>query len=126
MAFEPKVLLTINLEGGTLIKGKKEIRKYNLTKKDLFPRQKFSDNEGNKVLESGKYEYIPTKPETIKKKIVLCKEAYEYMTSSAMPEFFHDQKKWRKMSEKDRLEIHLARICEHNKGIDFSYQIIDD
>ena len=126
MAFEPKILLTISMEGGTLIKGKREIRKWYLTKKELFPKQKFSQNEGSRVLKSGKYEYIPTKPEIIKKKIILCKEAYDYMTSSAMPDFYHDQKRWRKMSAIERLEIHLARICEHNNGIEFTYQIIKD
>lgn len=126
MNTSPKVLLTINLEGGTLIKGTPEVRKYYLTKKDMFPKQKFKGNEGNKIIKSGKYTYVPTRPSEAKKKIVLCKDAYDYMTSSACPEWFKNQKIWRKMPTLSRLEAHLYRTTEHYRGLSFSYQILED
>lgn len=126
MSFEPKILLTINLEGGTLIKGEPEIRKYYLTKKDLFPNQKFKGNEGNKVIRSGKYVYTPVTQSGAKQKITLCKDAYDYMTSSVCPEWFINVKEWRKMSPIQRLETHLARTTLHFNGKSFTYQIIED
>ena len=47
MNTEPKILLTINLEGGILLKGEPELRKYYLTKKDLKENDfKIGDTEG--------------------------------------------------------------------------------
>lgn len=126
MNTEAKVLLTISLEGAALIKGKPEVRKYYLTKKDLFPNQEFKGNNGDKVIKSGKYTYTPTTPSEAKQKIVLCREAYDYMTSPACPEWCHSQKDWRKMDETQRLEQHLARICQHLNGKSFTYQIVND
>jgi len=134
MNTEAKILLTINLEGGILLKGEPEVRKYYLTKKDLFPSQKFKGDSGNKVVRSGKYTYVPTMQSEAKQKITLCKEAYEYMTSpSEIPTWFIPYKpakerfkEWRKLSETQRLELHLARTCRHFNGKSFSYQIIDE
>lgn len=126
MNTEPKILLTINLEGGTLIKGEPEIRKYYLTKKDLFPNQRFKNGEGNKIIRSGKYMYTPTTQSEVKQKITLYKDAYDYMTSEACPEWFHNVKEWRKMSPIQRLETHLARTTLHFNGKSFTYQIIED
>lgn len=134
MNTEPKILLTINLEGGTLIKGEKEIRKYYLTKKDLFPNQKFKGDAGNKVIKSGKYAYTPLIQSEAKQKITLCKEAYEYMTSPLeVPSWYipfksrkERERTWRKLSETERLEQHLARTCLHFHGKSFTYQIVDE
>ena len=126
MSFEPKILLTINLEGGTLIKGEPEIVKYYLTKKDLFPNQKFKGTEGKKVVRSGKYIHTPYTQSEVKQKITLCKEAYDYMTSVACPEWFKNVKEWRRLAPIQRLEQHLARTTEHFNGKSFTYQIIED
>lgn len=124
--YTPKILLTIDLEGGALIKGKPEVKKYYLTKKDLFPSQSFRGNEGDKVIRSGKYKYTPLTPSVAKRKITLCKEAYDYMTSSICPEWYHNQKEWRKATPQQRLELHLARTCKHYGGKSFTYQLIND
>ena len=133
MNTEPKILLTINLEGGILLKGEPEVRKYYLTKKDLFPSQKFKNNSGNKVIRSGKYVHIPTTQSEAKQKITLCAAAYEYMTSKEMPSWFAANKplkvrfkEWSALEEKQRLELHLARTCRHFGGKSFTYQIIDE
>lgn len=130
---EPKILLTITMEGGSFTKGEKEIRKYLLTKKDLFPKQRFKENEGKKVIKVGKYAYYPAIPTEVKRKITMCKEAYDYMTSREVPDWFIAYKpmkvrlkEWGSLTETARLEMHLSRTCLHFGGKSFSYQIIDD
>ena len=85
MNTEPKILLTIYMEGGVLLKGEPEVRKYALTKKELFPNQKFKNKEGNKVIKKGKYIFTPTIPSTATRKITMCKDAYDYFISPACP-----------------------------------------
>lgn len=134
MSNEPKILLTINLEGGILLQGEKEVRKYILTKKDLFPNQKFKENNGNKIIKSGKYIHIPTTQSEAKQKITMYQEAYDYMTSTTeVPVWFMEykprkerEKLWRKFTDAERLEHHLARTCLHFGGKSFTYQIIDE
>lgn len=124
MNTEIKILLTINLEGGLLIRGEKEVRKYFLTKKDLFPKNYKGD--GNKVIKSGKYVYVHTKPNSVKQTIKLCRDAYDYMISPITPSWYHSQKEWKKMTETQRLEMNLARTAKHFGGKSFTYQIVDD
>ena len=126
MDFSPKILLTIIMEGGTLEKGEPEVRKYYLTKKDMFPSQKFKGNEGDKVIKSGKYKYTPTVSKDAIRKISLCESAYDYMTSPSCPEWYHNIKEWKKMSPIQRLEMHLARTCRHYGGKSYQYKIIDE
>lgn len=133
MNTEPKILLTINLEGGILLRGEPEVRKYYLTKKDLFPSQKFKNGSGNKVIRSGKYVHIPTIQSEAKQKVTMCAEAYEYMTSLEVPSWFIPYKPnkeriktWKALDETARLELHLARTCRHFGGKSFTYQIIDE
>lgn len=133
MNTEPKILLTINLEGGVLLRGEREVCKYYLTKKDLFPNQKFKGNTGNKVIKSGKYVHTPLIQSEAKQKITLCKDAYDYMTSLEIPKWFMPYKQlkvrlkeWSALTPEQRLETHLKRTCEHFGGKSFTYQIIKD
>ena len=133
MNTEPKILLTINLEGGILLRGEPEVRKYYLTKKDLFPNQKFKGTSGNKVIRSGKYIHTPLHQSEAKQKITLCKDAYDYMTSLEIPKWFMPYKQlkarlkeWAALTPTQRLEAHLTRTCEHFRGKSFTYQIIED
>jgi len=133
MNTEPKILLTINLEGGVLLRGEPEVKKYYLTKKDLFPSQKFKGDTGKKVIRSGKYVHIPVTQSEAKQKVTMCKEAYDYMTSNEVPSWFvpykplrERQKTWGNLTETARLELHLARTCRHFGGKSFTYQIIDE
>jgi hypothetical protein len=123
---EVKILLTINLEGGTLEKGEPIKGKYYLSKKDLFPWQKFKGNEGQKIIKSGKYSHTPLIPKDAKKRIKLTKDAYDYMTSVSCPDWFKNPKVWKKMKPEERLELHLARICRAENGKSFSYEIVPD
>lgn len=134
MNTETKILLTINLEGGTLLKGESEVKKFYLTKEDLFPNQKFKGDAGKKIVRSGKYVSTTYISSVAKQKINICREAYDYMTSpDEIPTWFipfkprkERERTWRKMSESERLEQHLARTCLHFGGKSFSYQIVED
>lgn len=123
---EAKILLTIYSGGGAFKKGKPETKKYQLTKKELFPSQKFKKGEGNKVIKKGTYKIIPLIPIPTTQRITMCKDAYDYFTSSQCPEWYHNIKEWRKMPPKQRLELHLARTCAHFRGNSFTYQIIEE
>ena len=126
MNTEPKILLTVYTEGGTLLRGEPEVRKYYLTKKDLFPNQKFKNDDGNRVIKRGKYKFTPITTSIATRKITMCKEAYDYFISSACPEWFKNVKEWRKMSEEQRLKAHLTRTSLNFGGKSFTYQIIED
>lgn len=126
MNTEPKILLTINLEGGTLVKGEPEVKKYYLTKKDMFPHQKFKGDSGDKIIRSGKYVIYPLVSSEAKQKITLCKDAYDYMTSPICPSWYFNIKEWKRMNATQRLELNLARTCHHFNGKSFTYQIVDD
>ena len=130
---ETKILLTINLEGGILLKGEPELRKYYLTKKDLFPSQKFKGDAGKKVIKSGKYIYTPTTQSVAQQSIKMSRDAYNYMTSTEVPGWFIPfkpikarAKEWSSLTPKQRLELHLARTCRHFNGKSFTYQIVND
>ncbi len=130
---ETKILLTINLEGGILLKGEPEVKKYYLTKKDLFPSQKFKGDSGKKVIRSGKYVHIPTTQSVAQQSIKMCRAAYDYMISLEVPNWFSPYKpmkarlkEWSNLTPTQRLELHLARTCRHFNGKSFTYQIVED
>lgn len=125
MGYEPKILLTIELEGGTLIKGESEERSYTLLKKDLFASLKHT-KQGNKVAEKGVYKHTPVYSKPAYQKIKMSYEAYKYMCSPECPKWFKNVKMWRKLTEETRLEHHLSRTCEHFGGKSYTYVIFDD
>ena len=89
--------------------------------------KKYSKNnpEGKEVVKKGKYTYTPLYAIPAMKKINLCKEAFEYMTSSEAPEWIK-KGEWDRMSKKQRLDAHMSRLCEANNGISYSYIILED
>lgn len=121
---EIKILLTINLEGGTLIKGQKEVRKYYLTKKDLYPSQNFKGESGKKIIKSGKYTITPLIQSAATQRIKMTVDAYNYMTSAESPSWYF-KKDWKNLSEEDRLKLHLARTCNHFNGKSFTYEVLE-
>jgi len=123
---DPKVLLTVILEGGTLHRVVNESKKWYLTKKDLNPKRTFTGDDGNKIVKSGKYRSYSLVPVDCNLKTTLTKDAYDYMTSSYVPDWYPNKKAWGRMSAKERLEAHLSRICLSHRGKSFTYQIIDN
>ena len=59
--------------------------------------------------------------------INMSEEAYEYMTSQACPEWYPlGIGKWKRLSKKERLELHLERTCKALNGVSYSYVVFGD
>ena len=125
MAYEPKILLTIKLEGGSLHRGDVE---------DVYVE--FRTKRGH-LAKKKEYSYRPLVANEATLSCKLCKEAYEYMTNSKeCPSWFvkggsannlgFAAKMWKKLSNAERLEAHLTRLCEYYDGKSFTYEILED
>ena len=126
MNYSPKISLTIELEGSTLVrKSEPEIVKYSITKRDLEPNKKWKSKDGLKVVRKGTFKHHPLIAKPASHHINICVEAYRYMTSNEYP-YWAKPKVWAMMSETQRLEAHLQRICEHVGGKSFTYEILGD
>ena len=120
-----KVLLTINeIEGATLHSSGKSKIPYVIRKKDLYAKE-YTGKDANKIIRKGFRKVNNVEALPVSKSIKLTVDAYNYMTSRESPEFYM-KKNWNLLSEKQRLEIHLQRLCEHNGGKSFTYSILDD
>lgn len=62
---------------------------------------------------------------TAKQVLHISQEAYEYMVGQDCPPNT-DNKRWRTMSKKQKIDIHMKQICEHLGGLSYSYVILDD
>lgn len=59
----------------------------------------------------------------------MSEEAYDYMISSSCPDWYLMRggiSKWKKLSPKERLELHLDRTCKSLGGISYTYAIFGD
>ena len=73
--------------------------------------------------------FYTKKREPAQQVIKMSPDAYEYMISSACPEWFIPQggiSKWKKMSIEQRLEAHLERTCKALRGISYTYVVFND
>lgn len=121
---ETKIVLNIVLKGATMVKRETpDIIKWELTKKDID--SKYKGNDKNKVVKKGKrvhYTY-DIKPATLHTNISL--DAYNYFVSDEFPAF-SNRKVWSQLSSKARLEAHLQHLCDHHRGISYTYEILKD
>lgn len=121
-----KISLTIVLKGSTLVrKSEPEVIKYTITKRDLEPHKKWRGKDGLEVVKKGEYKWYPRIPKPATQHINMNVDAYNYMTSSECP-YWAKPKVWATMSETQRLEAHLQRVCEHVGGKSFTYEVLED
>lgn len=121
-----KISLTINLEGGTLVrKSEPEVIKYTVTAKDIEPSKKWRGKDGLKVVSKGTHKHYSLVAKPASQHINMTEEAYKYMISSECP-YWSKPKVWNNLSEKERLEAHLQRIAEHLGGTVISYKVFED
>ena len=120
-----KVLLTINgIEGATLhSKGKSKIP-FVIRKKDLYAKE-YTGKDADKIIRRGARRVINYDVVPASKSIKLTVDAYNYMTSSERPEWYQ-KKDWGLLSPTQRLELHLQRTCEHERGKSFTYNVLED
>ena len=101
---------------------------FNITKADIHwqnHHKNYKGSDGNKIVRKGirkiwDFEVIPCS-----KSIKMTYDAYEYMTSTEMPAWYH-KKDWRRLTPTQRLELHLQRTCDANNGTSFTYSILED
>lgn len=103
----------------------KSRKKWFITKQDVAKRR-LDPREGSTVLRKGEYvsddyEYVPCS-----QRINMTGEAYEEFTSNRKPYWFKNPYDWMKKTETERLELHLARICNSLNGTSFTYSVFDD
>lgn len=124
-----KILLTISgIEGATLHKVGSYKIQYSLTKEDLHFKnhgKKYTKEDKDKIVYKGvrkcdRYESVPCS-----KSIKLTYDAYNYFTSTDVPEWYL-KKDWKRLSSIERLELHLQRMCDANRGKSFTYSILED
>lgn len=121
---EPKISLTIVMEGSTLVrKSERVLISYQITKKEAFPNQKWGE-ASKEIFEKGVRTHFPREPKEIKQHINISNFAYNYMTSDEAPHFVK-KRDWERLTKKQRLEIHLQSICSDLKGISFSYETLE-
>ena len=126
MNYSPKISLTIELEGSTLVrKSEPEIIKYSVTKRDLESNKKWKGKDGLEVVRKGTVKHYPLIAKPAFQHINMNVEAYEYMTSDECPSWAKP-KVWATMSKTQRLEAHLQRTCEHVGGKSFTYEVLGD
>lgn len=107
-----KISLSIQLQGSTLVRQEK---KETITFTDKKTRKK-----KQKLIKT--YQLV-SKPAVLQKQMT--KDAYDYMVSLDSGPIFK-KKEWKKMTEKDRLEYHLAALCTFYRGKTFTYHVFED
>ena len=119
-----KVLLTINgIEGATLhSKGKTKIP-FVIRKKDLYAK-KYTAKDADAIVRKGYRRVLDFDVVPARKSIKLTVDAYNYMTSNEAPEWYF-KKNWGNLSPTERLELHLKRLCDHHRGKEFTYNVLE-
>lgn len=117
---ETKILLTINLEGGTLLKKRVATTVFETPRK----LGKGKKGPGRKIT------YDILVPKEVTQTLKLTKDAYNYFVSAeGMPFRLTTKvgmKMWAKMTTNERVEEHLKDICSDLRGKSFTYQIVED
>ena len=107
-----KISLSIQLQGSTLVR--QEVKEV-----ITFTTKKGKTNK--KTISS--YTLVP-KQACLQKNIT--KEAYDYFISIESCPSVHMRKEWKKMTENERLEYHLASLCKFYHGNNFTYHVFED
>ncbi|QOR59190.1 hypothetical protein KNV38_gp070 [uncultured phage cr111_1] len=134
MYTETKVLLSIALQGGTLVRESKITKiEWALTLGDVKggSKKKLPEEIAAKVVRRGRFKHHNLVAKPAIKSISLGREAYAWMTSADSFESWMfglklKKKDWKNLSAEQRLKIHLQRLCEHYGGKSFTYQIMGE
>jgi hypothetical protein len=121
---QPKVLLTIEgIEGATLHSNGIKKVKFVIRKKDLY--NNYTKKDADKVVRAGTRKIEDWESVPCKKSIKLSYDAYNYMISKEVPEWYY-KKDWSRLTTLNKLELHLQRICKAERGTNFNYSILED
>lgn len=124
-----KILLTIEgIEGATLRTTGKAKIPFVITKGDIHWQnhgKRYNREDKDKIVRKGVRRINNVESVPCRKSIKLVKEAYDYMISNEVPEWYY-KKDWKRLTAKEKLELHLQRICDHNGGKTFTYNILEN
>lgn len=133
MSNDTKILLTIYLEGGVLVRQDQVVKiPYRITKRDQEPKRNWKKGEGYEVVKSGSLPHKELISVDCQKKIGLPWQAWAYFTDpKAIPDNFEKRnlkraKLWKSLSEDQKISFHCELICAQNKGRGFRFDIITD
>jgi hypothetical protein len=125
-----KLSVTIVLPGSTMMTSQEcdENPQENYKKNCILLSVKRYDNKTKKsYYVTERLDFKTRKCIPAQQVIRMTDEAYDYMTSSACPEWYAFAiNKWRKMSKIERLEEHLDRLCKSLGGLSYTYVIFKD
>lgn len=133
MYTESKILLSIELQGGTLIRESKVTKiEWALTLGDVKKAPKELPEEiSSRVVRRGRTKHYNLVAKPAIMAVHLGQDSYDYMTG------WESYEPWmrkagvekaayiKKLSKEERLQLHLGRITEHHNGVGFSYQILE-
>ena len=126
MSNEIKVSLSVILQGGIMysqeqaeaLEEEKEGTGY-----DTFSMRVEEINHNKKNIQNIVVRHRKCKPAG--QSLNLSMDAYEYMIGKEAP-YFVKAKDWERLTNKQRLEAHLKRICEELGGVGFTYAVLDN
>lgn len=110
MEFIPKIVLTIYLEGRTLVR-QSEPEKYVIINK----------NKRKKIVKH--YTKVVT---PASQKIIMPIEAWKEFTAEDNCPRWEKSYDWKRMTKKKRAESHFKQICDSLQGKYFTYEILND
>lgn len=133
MSNDTKILLTIYLEGGILVRQGEVVKiPYKVTKRDQEPEKHWKKGEGYEIVKSGSIPHKNLTSIDCQKKIGLPWQAWAYFTDPrAIPDNFEKRnpkriKLWKNLPEDQKISFHCALICAQNKGKGFKFEVITD
>lgn len=122
---EIKILLTIELAGGTLVrKSEPDVITCIITKEDVNPKKYKGKKEAKDIVRKRKNKHFSFEVKPAKQHIELSYDAYYHMIGEC-PSWVRP-KVWKKMTISERLESHLTRLCEYHRGKSFTYTVLED
>lgn len=123
---EIKILLTINLEGGILVRqDKPEIIMWSLTERNLEPTKHWKDGEGFNIIKRGFTKHYNLESKECVQRLKLNQLTYNYFIGDEAPVGIK-KNDWMMLKDYQRLEINLHLLCNDLGGKSFAYKVLSD
>ena len=123
---EIKILLTINLEGGILVRqDKPEIIMWSLTERNLNPTKHWKDGEGLNIVKRGSTKHYNLESKECVQRLKLNQLTYNHFIGDEPPVGIKKYD-WMMLKDHQKLEINLHLLCNDLGGKSFTYKVLDD
>ena len=123
---EIKILLTINLEGGILVRqDKPEIIMWSLTERNLNPFKHWKDGEGLNIVKRGSTKHYNLEPKECVQRLKLNQLTYNHFIGDEPPVGIKKYD-WMMLKDHQKLEINLHLLCNDLGGKSFTYKVLND